>query len=402
MELRQRLTLLRRQSGAPQTTAAPPTFPQAESVEERLQRLRGASAGGTPRPGRDAHVARLLQGECVTEGLVVIERRMPLSYQHGHGSLTPITTLHHPRPPIGQALPAEQLVFLDTETTGLAGGTGTVAFLLGVGRIDGDELRLRQFFLTGFRGEAALLQEAAAWTAGRPYLVTFNGKCFDVPLLATRYRLARLPDPFAALHHIDLFHPTRRAFSRRWPDCRLQTAEKHLLGFQRVHDLPAHLVPETWFAFVRRGATYRLPDLLAHNRSDLVSLVALLPALTEAFSTPAERGADVVAIARYWRMRGDEGTALAHLQAHERQLDTTGLLDLALLYKRRQLWEPAVAIWQRLAERQCVSALEHLAKYYEHVRHDYRAALALTHQLQGLDPTNTTHCQRARRLSAKI
>jgi hypothetical protein len=337
----------------------------------------------------------------VAEGLVMIERRMPLSHQHGKGSLTPITTLHHPRPPIGQALPAEQLVFLDTETTGLAGGTGTVAFLLGVGRIDGDELRLRQFFLTGFRGEAALLQEAAAWTAGRPYLVTFNGKCFDVPLLATRYRLARLPDPFAALHHIDLFHPTRRAFSRRWPDCRLQTAEQRLLGFQRVHDLPAHLVPETWFAFVRRGATHRLSDLLAHNRWDLVSLVALLPALTEAFSTPAERGADVVAVARYWRMRGDEGTALAHLQAHERHLDTTGLLDLALLYKRRQLWEAAVVIWQRLAERQCVPALEHLAKYYEHIRHDYRTALTLTHQLQGLEPSNTTHDQRARRLSAK-
>jgi len=293
-------------------------------------------------------------------------------------------------------------VFLDTETTGLAGGTGTVAFLLGVGRIDGDELHVRQFFLTGFRGEAALLQEAAAWTAGRPYLVTFNGKSFDVPLLATRYRLARLPDPFAALHHVDLFHPTRRAFSSQWPDCRLQTAEKRLLGFQRVHDLPAHLVPETWFAFVRRGITHRLPDLLAHNRWDLVSLVALLPALTEAFSTPAARGADVVAIARYWRMRGDEGTALAHLQAHEQQLDTTGLLDLAWLYKRRQFWDLAVSIWQRLAERQCVPAIEHLAKYYEHVRHDYHAALALAHQLQGLEPTNTTHLQRVRRLIAKM
>ena len=214
MELSQRLTLLRRQSGALQTTEAPPTFHPPDSVEERLQRLRGASAGGTPHPSRDEHVAGLLQGERVAEGLIVIERRIPLSHQHGKGPLTPITTLQHPRPPVGQALPAEQLVFLDTETTGLAGGTGTVAFLLGVGRIDGDELRLRQFFLTGFRGEAALLQEAAAWTAGRPYLVTFNGKSFDVPLLATRYRLARLPDPFAALHHVDLFHPTRRAFSQ--------------------------------------------------------------------------------------------------------------------------------------------------------------------------------------------
>jgi hypothetical protein len=338
----------------------------------------------------------------VAEGLIMIERRIPLSHQHGQGSLTSITTLHHPRPPVGQALPAEQLVFLDTETTGLAGGTGTVAFLLGVGRIDGDELHLRQFFLTGFRGEAALLQEAAAWTAGRPYLVTFNGKSFDVPLLTTRYRLARLPDPFAARHHVDLFHPTRWAFSSQWPDCRLQTAEKRLLGFQRVHDLPAHLVPETWFAFVRRGITHRLPALLAHNRWDLVSLVALLPALTEAFSTPAEKGADIVAIARYWRMRGDEDTALAHLQTHERQLNTTGLLDLALLYKRRQLWDAAVAIWQRLAERQCVSALEQLAKYYEHVRHDYHVACALAHQLQALDQHNTVHLQRVRRLIAKM
>src|SRR6266571_4818152 len=402
MELRQRLTLLRRQSGAPETTEAPPTFHPPDSVEERLQRLRGASAGGTPRPSRDQPIAELLQGERVAEGLIVVDQRIPLSHQHGKGALTPITTLQHPRPPVGQALPAEQLVFLDTETTGLAGGTGTVAFLLGVGRIDGDELRLRQFFLTGFRGEAALLQEAAAWTAGRPYLVTFNGKSFDVPLLATRYRLARLPDPFAALHHVDLFHPTRRAFSSQWPDCRLQTAEKRLLGFQRVHDLPAHLVPETWFAFVRQGATQKLPALLAHNRWDLVSLVALLPALAEAFVTPGASGADIVAIARYWRTQGDESAALAHLQAHERQLNTAGLLDLAALYKRRRLWELAVSIWHRLAERQCVPALEHLAKYYEHVQYDYPTALALARQLQTLEHQNAGHLQRVRRLVAKL
>jgi uncharacterized protein len=402
MDLRQRLALLRRQSGASQATALPPTSHTLDSVAERLQRLRGTSSDSLPRANRDEHVARLLQGECVAEGLVVIEHHIPLLHQHGKRSLTPITTLHHPRPPVGQALPAEQLVFLDTETTGLSGGTGTLVFLLGLGRIDGEVLHLRQFFLTGFRGEAALLQEAAAWTAGRPYLVTFNGKSFDVPLLATRYRLARLPDPFTSLHHVDLFHPTRRVFSRQWPDCRLQTAEKRLLGFQREHDLPAHLVPETWFAFVRRGTTQQLPALLAHNCWDLVSLVALLPALTEAFSTPVESGADVVAIARYWRAQGDECAALAHLQTHERRLDTTGLLDLALLYKRRRLWEAAVLIWHRLAERQCVPALEHLAKYYEHVRHDYHAALALTHQLQALDQSNAAHLQRVRRLVAKM
>jgi hypothetical protein len=347
-------------------------------------------------------VAGLLQGERIAEGLVVIDRHIPLSHQHGRRYLTPITTLQHPRPPVGQALPAEQLVFLDTETTGLAGGTGTLAFLLGLGRIDGDVLWVRQFFLTGFRGEAALLQAAAAWSAGRQYLVTFNGKSFDVPLLATRYRLARLPDPFAGLHHVDLFHPTRRAFRSQWPDCRLQTAEQHLLGFQRGHDLPAHLVPETWFAFMRRGTTQKLPALLAHNRWDLVSLVALLPALTEAFVAPAESGADIVAIARYWRDQGDEVVALTHLQAHEGRLDTPGLLDLAALYKRRRLWDAAVSIWHRLAERQCVPALEHLAKYYEHVQYDYPTALALARQLQVLDRDNTAHLQRVRRLATKV
>ncbi len=161
-------------------------------------------------------------------------------------------------------------------------------------------------------------------------------------------------------------------------------------------------MPETWFAFVRRGTTQKLPALLAHNRWDLVSLVALLPALTEAFVTPGASGADIVAIARYWRTQGNEGAALAHLQAHERQLNTAGLLDLAALYKRRRLWEPAVAIWHRLAECQCVPALEHLAKYYEHVQYDYPTALALAHRLHTLEHSKTVHLQRVRRLIAKM
>ena len=230
MDLRQRLVLLRSQSGAAPATDALPASRTPDSVAARLQRLRGTPSGATTRPGRNEHVAGLLQGERIAEGLVVIDRHIPLSHQHGKRYLTPITTLRYPSPPVGQALPAEQLVFLDTETTGLAGDTGTLVFLLGLGRIEGDVLWVRQFFLTGFRGEAALLQAAAAWSDGRQYLVTFNGKSFDVPLLTTRYRLARLPDPFAGLHHVDLFHPTRRAFSSQWPDCRLQTAEPHVQG----------------------------------------------------------------------------------------------------------------------------------------------------------------------------
>jgi hypothetical protein len=161
-------------------------------------------------------------------------------------------------------------------------------------------------------------------------------------------------------------------------------------------------VPETWFTFVRQGSTDRLPALLTHNRADLVSLVALLPALAEAFTTPGPSGADVRAIARYWLTQGHEPTALAHLQAHQEHLDTLGLLELARLYRRHRRWPAAVSIWHQLVHRQCPEALEHLAKYYEHVRHDYPTALTLTQQLQHLDGRNQAHLQRARRLLLKM
>src|SRR5262249_23289389 len=119
----------------------------------------------------------------------------------------------------------ERLLFVDTETTGLAGGTGTVAFLLGLARIADGMLIVRQYFLCAFRGEPAMLDHALEWLTPDCRLVSFNGKCFDAPLLATRYQLALRRNPLASLPHIDLLHPARAAFRRNWPDCRLQTAE---------------------------------------------------------------------------------------------------------------------------------------------------------------------------------
>ena len=396
MELKQRLAVLRRQRGG--TAAAPTTV----SVAQRLQRLSGSAASGAADPDRTADVARLLAGTPVDDGLIVVERQVPLAHQHGRRCFASWLAPAHTVPSIDRPLPAEGLVFMDTETTGLAGGTGTLAFLLGLGRIVDHTLCLRQFFLTGFRGEAALLRAVRDWVADGEYLVTFNGKSFDAPLLATRYRLAGIPDPFAPLHHVDLFHPTRRAFGSRWPDCRLQTAERRLLGFQRHDDLPAYLVPEVWFAFVRHGTTHQLPGILDHNRWDLLSLIALLPALAEVFTTPGEAGADVVAVARYWLQRGDEPAALLHLQTHQAHLTAAGLLELARLYRRRQTWGAAVPIWRHLADQDCLEALERLAKYYEHVQRDYHTALRFTHRLQHLDRQNRGHTQRAQRLVTKL
>jgi len=400
LDLKQRLTMLRRQRG---DVASGTDTPLASPVpvEQRLQRLHGRPRSQMLHTTDAQDTARLLGGTQVADGLIVVEQQFPLSHQHGKHrfeTLRPHLAFHLP----GEPSPStEQLVFMDTETTGLAGGTGTLAFLLGLGRIQDETFYLRQFFLTGFRGEAALLQAAREWIDGRAYLVTFNGKSFDAPLMATRYRLADIPDPFADMHHLDLFHPTRRAFQHQWPDCRLQTVERRLLGFHRQGDLPAYLVPEVWFAFVRRGSTRQLPAILAHNRWDLMSLATLLPSLTEAFTSPSTSGADIVAVARYWLQRGEEQTALAQLQAQEDQLTTTGLLELARLYRRRQAWSHAVAIWQRLAEQDCTEALACLAKYNEHVRHDYTAALQLTRRLRYLERHRGDHRQREQRLVSK-
>jgi uncharacterized protein YprB with RNaseH-like and TPR domain len=397
--------MLRRQRGDVAAAASDTNAMTAPStpvpVAQRLQRLYGSQRSQASHTRDDGDVAQLLGGSRVADGLIVVEQTFPLSHQHGKHRFEIL------RPHLGFHLPTdasasvEQLVFMDTETTGLAGGTGTLAFLLGLGRIRDETFYLRQFFLTGFRGEAALLQAARDWIGDRAYLVTFNGKSFDAPLMATRYRLSGIADPFVDMHHLDLFHPTRRAFRNQWPDCRLQTAERRLLGFYRQDDLPAYLVPEVWFAFVRRGIIRQLPAVLAHNRWDLMSLATLLPSLSVAFTAPGESGADVVAVARYWLQRGEEQTALTHLEGYQDQLSTSGLLDLARLYRRRQVWERAVAIWQQLAEQDCLEALERLAKYHEHVRHDYEAALQLTQRLRHLEWQRSDHKRRERRLTAK-
>ncbi len=402
--LKDRLSSLHRQSGM---TQPQPVVQQPAGVPlaERLQRLRVPETSIRSRREQisDAEVAALLRGELIADGLILIEERFPLSFRHGSSVLahlhgTSLSALWE-----GDAAPTlDELVFMDTETTGLAGGTGTLVFLLGLGRIEDGALTLRQFFLTGFSGEKALLHAAREWLPCEGCLVTFNGKCFDAPLLAARYRLAALEDPFSVLRHIDLLYPTRRAFGRSWTDCRLQTVEQRLLSFVRSGDIPGWEVPMCWFEFVRAGITERLPAILEHNRWDLVSLAALLPLLAHLHETPDAVEADVLAIARNRMRQGDEAAACRQLCAQQHRLDEAGLLELARLHRRRGEWQAAVTLWERLAEAGCAQALEHLAKYHEHVQRDYTRALEYTRRLIAIDGYNPDHRHREQRLLARL
>lgn len=430
MSLRDRLDRLRRQSGADVAPGAGGEEPPAETTRDRVERLRrqlealrargavaGAATGGgalatvarprapdpcpalpprRARPADPARLAELLGGEILAPGVILSERRIPLEARHG---AIPLRRVAEPARglPEGEVDP-RAVVFLDTETSGLAGGTGTVAFLLGLARLSEDALVVRQYMLTGFVGEAAMFASAAEWIDGVEGVVTYNGRAFDIPLLAARCRLAGVRDAFSRLAHVDLLGPTRRAFGRRWEDCRLATAERRLLRFERENDLPGWLAPESWLAFLRHGDASRLPLVAEHNHRDVVSLAALVPVLAEAHRSPGAWDADVLAVARALERRGEPEGARRILAEHEAMLDREGLLELARLHRRARDYRRALPIWERLAAEGVKEAVESLAKFHEHVRRDYATALALAEQL----PPLPDHDRRRERLRRRL
>lgn len=395
MNLRDRLATLRTS-----VTTSPPE-PQesaphslAERVERMAVRARGRSAS-------EQEIAEALDGTLVEPGLIRVERDIPLSSRIGHVALRAVLDAPLAVLAPDEDLRPERLTFLDTETTGLAGGTGTLAFLLAMARIEGHSLHLTQWLLTAFKGEAAMLEEARGWLGADPLLVSFNGKSFDVPLIATRYRMHAKPDAFSALPHLDLLPPTRRAFAKRWEDCRLQTAEKRLLRFHREDDLPGAAMPQAWVDFVRSGLAAPMHAVLDHNRRDVVSLAALMAALAEVFVNADASECDAVAIARGHIARGKSAEALQLLAAQETLLDEDGLLLLAALLRREGRREQAVSLWQRLAQRDVPEAIEALAKHHEHARRDYAEALQFAHRLAALSPEDAV-VKRTLRLSGKL
>ena len=409
-ELGRRLDALRRASG--QSTVNGHDGGASEPVTALRRQLRGSRVGRerpSPRraPADDQGLAAKLGGVLIDEGVIRIHERLPADATHGQWPLV--------EAPLGAALPlcagatddvGRAWVFMDTETTGLAGGTGTLVFLLGMARFAGGVLELTQLLLTGFQGEAAMLHAAREVLGDSDTLVTFNGRSFDSPLLAARYRLSSLTNPFAGLAHVDLLHPTRRTFKHRWPDCRLQTAERRLLGVRRVDDLPGSEAPRAWFDWLRFGRDAALPAVCAHNRLDLLSLAVLPAALHQCHLDPIASGANVLACARHARREAGHGDAeqllFDYLHRHRARLDAEGLLELARLARRRGAWQLAVALWEQLADAGESAAMEHLAKYYEHQARDYARAAALTSLLLACAPEDRRHRRRHARLRARL
>ncbi len=275
-------------------------------------------------------------------------------------------------------------VFLDIETTGLAGGTGTIPFLVGLAWKDGADLRLAQFFLCNLNQERALLWAVGEELRGHRLLVTYNGRAFDGPLLQTRLIMVRSPSSWPAFPHLDLLHLVRRLFHRRLPDCALKTVEQAVLGIERADDLPGYLVPSRYFAWLRGGSPQGLDAVFQHNRHDVLTLSLLMRRL----ELVLRDGSDLDALDRFGRARfleaqGFEGDALREyrwLWSNGFSAPRGGLgLRLARLLRRSGQWQEARAVLEECWATQCYpypAAIE-LAKILEHQARDLSAARRL-------------------------
>ena len=271
-----RLQALRRQSGAAAPRAPAVALPEpVDALVEQVARLRGllrVTRGSAPLVAASAD--RTIPGREIAAGLWLQEQRLPL----GNPWPVLLDAGFDRREPV----PTHDLLFFDTETTGLAGGTGTRAFMIGAAAIDGDALHVRQLTIARTGAEAAMLEVFRGWLRASTVLVSYNGKSYDAPLLKTRYRLARRGDPLSALDHVDLLFPTRRRYRGTWENCRLATIERQLLRIQREDDLPGSEAPGAWLDYLRGGSARNLRRVGEHNHQDVVTLAQLFLRLVQA------------------------------------------------------------------------------------------------------------------------
>ena len=278
------------------------------------------------------------------------------------------------------------VIFLDTETSGLMGGTGTYAFLVGLGYRTEEGFELIQLFMRDPGQEAAFLAALDQLLARFEVVVTFNGKTFDVPLLNTRYTMNGLPGPFGRYEHVDVLHIARKLWRDRLPSRALGDLEKEIVRFFRTgEDIPGWMIPQMYFDYLNNGDARPLSGIFYHNTRDILSLAALYGYIANMLYDPINQqemyGLDLAAIARLYEELGwiDKAADL-----YERSLDVGDLPELfffktmeryALLHRRQGNWQKAAQLWRKAAEHGEVSACIELAKYFEHQERNPMEAL---------------------------
>jgi len=291
---------------------------------------------------------------------------------------------HINRLPPGRKADIRQCLFFDLETTGLAGGAGTFAFLLGFAFFEENRLKVVQYFLPDYGREFYLFRELQELLASFDTLVSFNGKSYDLPLLKNRFVLNRIKWSSRDVLHLDLLHAARRLWKESFPSCDLGTLEKNLLLRRRNDDIPGGYIPQAYFTFLQTDVIHDIKRIIHHNYLDLVSLAELLIYIEEVQRHPQKL--DDAALQRFIGLAFSENDLELFEQllvVLKKRLPVVPARIKAwhsLLYKKRKQWPEAVTIWKELIDNAefSIFALEELAKYYEHINQAAGKALEMT------------------------
>lgn len=343
-------------------------------------------------------------------GCFILDHVYPLHYRHGSDvlaellALDPSLAVSYTRETRLAGLDFRDFVFLDTETTGLA-GAGTMAFMVGVAFFEKgpstaiassrpeDVLIVRQYFLRDPGDEPAMLAQLEELLACKKGLITFNGRAFDLPLLDNRYLMNRLSTRLWDLPHIDLLLASRRIWRARLGSCALGALEQNLLGLQRTQDdVPGWLIPSLYATYLRSGDAQELARVFYHNRMDMLSMITLAARIFQHLSRPAEgEGLDLLSLGRWQADLGLHDEAeMTIRQALDRDLPIDAyhqaLLRLSTIYKQGGRRQEAVVVWQQIAftSTDDISAYVELAKHFEWQEGDPAAALDWTQQALNL------------------
>jgi len=313
----------------------------------------------------------------------------PLDYQHGQVPILFSEDLYTlslwARDERLISMKPEDFVFLDTETSGLSGGTGTYAFMVGAGRFEAGEFHLAQFFMRDPGEESALLEALTDFLTPASVMVTYNGKAFDAPLLKTRYRLHDMPIPFNDMVHLDLLPLARRLWRDRLPSRTLKYIEENILAAPRSSDeVPGFEIPYLYFDYLRSGDARPLMGVFYHNNMDIVALAAMLNhmnhMLVEPLHESIEHGLDRIALAKLFEDLGKWDQAA---QLYERGLQESlpeadfgqAVRRLSTLQRRRGDLDAALDLWKKAACAGHIYAHIELAKHHEHRQRDPLAAI---------------------------
>ena len=273
-------------------------------------------------------------------------------------------------------------LFIDTETTGLMGGTGTLPFMIGAGFFEDNKFIVRQYFMRDYDDEYALLLDLKELIKDHNHLVSFNGKSFDLPLLQTRFVLNRL-NKIETDFHFDLLHISRRVWNHL-PSCSLGSLEEEILDIYRRDDIPGSEIPKIYFKFLRQKDPLLVAPVFKHNLIDIVSLVVLLKHLLEVYNNSKNcqlSAHELYNLGKHWEKKKDLAKSInfykkAKIKSDKYQLNENIAKKLSWQYKRNKEWEKAVSIWKEMLKNKQGKLFPYLelAKFYEHQQKDFKKA----------------------------